>query len=242
MTDLRRQSAKDYIASAQAQAAAQFTRHVIRSRTDRSWLVQKPYVARDGIPRIGEWDSDFWFEVFATHGQKLFLHGDIDHVLFAYSNRGDDPEQTLRWMGQHSDLAYYILQKAAIGMGGRGGADLCLETLDEAVWLDQALDYVETNLFDERPATPLDPNKLDFELLPIPDWLKTMIERLAFGVSIEEVVDINQTWCSEAYEAGAFDWGKVPSTRLIYAHEGLKTLVRLLDAERTQTEVTSVGG
>ncbi len=237
MTDLiKRESSSIYIAEVQGRAAKHFERHRIRSRDDRSWLVMQPY--RD----TNEWESNFWFEVIALKGAKLLLHGDIDHVLFAYGDRDSSPERLLRWMGSHNDLAYYVTQKAAIGMGGRGGADLCLESLDERVWLDAALGHIE----DANPGldAPLDPNHLDFEALGVEDWLREMIEEVVDRTSIEEVVQKAKYHSSEAYEAGVFDWGKVPSQRLIYAHEALKSLVRLLNAEQetAKSEVTSVGG
>lgn len=234
---IKRKTSSEYLAAHQAQARKAFENHVIRSREPGRWVVQAPY-----LDEKGGWNSNFWIEVVVLMGGKLLVHGDIDHVMFAHYGQFDDPERVLRWMGGTTDLGYYVHQKACIGMGGRGGADKCLDSLSEGVWLDHALDRIE----DEMGGEKLDPTTFDDEgewidALPIGDWFRNLLrEVMVENRDLEEVTQDTRHMSSDAYEAGVFEWGRVPSTRLIYAHEALRRLVALLDAEKSK-EDTSVG-
>lgn len=222
MSTLKRQSMQDYIAEVQTQATGHFADHLIRSRTNNSWTVQRP-------GKNGGWDGTFSYEVIASpyHG-SLYVHGDIDCVRFAQYGDSGDPERILRWMGGTSDLGYYVLQKAAIGMClPRSGRDV-LEVYNEGVWLDQALDFAERcNSVDDEPPR-LDPER-DMELLP--EWMQPMMRQLLDGYNIDELLSDHTYMSADAYEVGAFEWGLVPSWRLVDAHEALRKLVQLLDAE-----------
>lgn len=225
MSTPKRQSMKDYIAAVQAQATEHFANHLIRSRTSNSWTVQRP-------GKSGGWDGTFSFEVIASpyHG-SLYVHGDIDCVRFAQYVDSGEPERILRWMGGTRDLGYYVLQKATIGMClPRSGRDV-LEVLDEGVWLDRALDYAEDRrgvIDDDGKMARLDPVR-DMELLP--GWMQPMVRELLDGGNIDEMLGDNRYMVAEAYDASAYEWGLVPSWRLINAHEALRKLVQLLDAE-----------
>ena len=74
------------------------------------------------------------------------------------------------------------------------------------------------------------------EDLQVDDWLKGLLGQvLTDGRSASDVMqDPDTMGVSDAWETGIFDWGKVPSNRLIYAHEALRKLVSLLDAEKME--------
>lgn len=219
----RRQTKQDYIARHQTMAAKDFERHVIRSRDDRSWRVQRHYKDGNG------WDGTFSYEVLAlpSHG-ALFVHGDINCVYFAQYGDSANPEHILRWIGT-SDVGYYVLQKARIGMCLPSDCDGLLEVLDEGVWLDYALDDIEQRLeakglFDQEDVD-LEPYKDR-----LPEWLYDAVSGVLDGREVREVVR-ELEYNEEAYNCEIYRWGLVPSSRLICAHEAIKKLVGLLDAE-----------
>jgi hypothetical protein len=93
-----------------ADATRAFANHEIRERSEGRWVLQ-----RRGAD--GRWESTYWTEVLVLRGGKLLVHGDIEHVLFAYYGDSRAPERVLRWMGDCTDLGYYVTQKARIGTG-----------------------------------------------------------------------------------------------------------------------------
>jgi len=237
---VKRRTSDEYTACYQEQARKAFDAHVIRSRDARSWLCYQPH-------KDGGWDSIFWFEVIVLAGGALYVHGDISGVHFAHYGKYERPEQVLYWMGNTSDLGYYVAQKASIGMNLGTAGEGVLKTVDDQAWLDEALGHIEDILdagvtFDrEKDLKPedLEPYKNQLE-----EWLYDMVISVLDGTDPNEIFADPSNLSSEAYEAGAFDWGKVPSCRLIYAHEALRKLVRLLDAEQAveaPTEAADVG-
>ena len=228
MSQTKRQTSKDYLVKYQEQARKGFEKHVIRSRDSRSWLCFQPYTDEKG-----GWNSHLWFEAIVLAGGELYVHGDISSVHFAHYGKHERPEQVLYWMGGTNDLGYYVLQKARIGMNLPNSAEGVLEVLDEGVWLDRALDHIETDILDKKGAFD---GVTEIDLEPyrdqIDEWLFELVNRVLEGDDEIEKVVADSACTSEAYEAGALEWGRVPSTRLIYAHEALKKLCQLLDAER----------
>lgn len=228
MAQPKRQTEKEYLARHQEQARKAFEKHVIRSRDGRSWLCFEPYTDEKG-----GWKSTYWFEAIVLAGGELYVHGDISSVHFAHYGAYKRPEQVLYWMGGTSDLGYYVLQKARIGMNLPKAAEDVLEVLDEGAWLHEALDHIETYCLDG--ATGLfDQEEVNLEPYSdrIPEWLSEMVGRVLDGEDVREVMADPESLSSEAYEAGALEWGRVPSCRLIYAHEALRKLCQLLDAEQ----------
>lgn len=232
MTQPKRRTSKDYLARFQEQAREAFKDHVIRSRDARSWLCFKPYTDEKG-----GWHSTFWFEVIVLAGGELYVHGDISGVHFAHYGSHTNPEQVLRWMGGRASVDGYVMEKARIGMSLPNAATITLEITDEGVWLDEALDYIESSILDTKGLlAQVDQEDLDLEPYrdQIPEWLMDMVGQVLDGDDLAEIFASNEFASGEAYEAGALRWGEVPSTRLIYAHEALRALVRLLDAEQTK--------
>lgn len=210
-----RKTQQEYIKDAQAQARGDFAHHQIRFRDERSWACFRPH-------EKGGWDSTFWFEAVVLHGGTLLIHGDIDLVHFARYGGYTHPEEVLRWMGSSNDLGYYVTQKAAIGMNLRRGQDDVITTRSTPVWLHAALCYIEDTCGVVLPPS----GDINLRATGAPEWLCDLVEAVVYRGATEE------DWPHEAYELGAFEWGHVPTWRLVYAHEALRKLVALLDEER----------
>jgi hypothetical protein len=225
VTRTQPKSRQDHIVDEQEWATKAFKDHVIRSRDARSWVCYKPHPD-------GGWDSIYWFEAVVLHGGTLLVTGDIDLVHFAYYGKGE-PEDVLRWMGACKDVGHYVLQKATIGMT-LSRHDQTLEHTDRAVWLHDALDYIKHNCLDGGEVV-LDSLLKHGEL--IPDWLVGMVEPVVDGTDPKEM--LAEGLDQEAYEAGAYGWGLVPTSRVIYAHAALTKLVQLLDAEHSAENESS---
>jgi hypothetical protein len=238
-----------YIADHQERARKSFEHHVIRSRDDRSWVCQRPYTDEKG-----GWDSTFWFEAIVLAGGELYVHGDIDGMHFAHYGKHETKEEVLRWMGETRDLGYYVAQKARIGMGSV--ANQCVESVDEGVWLDDALQHVEERARqrawdapsddedveasedDEDEVVVVNGKRTNVEDLPVSEEVRALI-RDVLSSGFEDALNADKHKSAECYEAGAFEWGQVPSYRLIFAHEALRCLVRLLDAEKAMARETA---
>ena len=54
-------------------------------------------------------------EIIAGIFGSLIVHGDYDVCRFAHG--GGTPWDCLRWMADHTDFGYYVMQKASIGTG-----------------------------------------------------------------------------------------------------------------------------
>lgn len=61
-------------------------------------------------------------EILSTGFGSLMVHGDIPLCRFAHYGDHGDAWHRLLWMGDCTDVGYYVAQKAAIGMGGRNAA------------------------------------------------------------------------------------------------------------------------
>lgn len=232
LVKLERQTGAAYIAKHQAQAREAFEHHKIRHRDQRSWVCFRPH-------KDGGWDSIYWFEVVVLYGGTLLVNGDIDLMHFAYYGKYQNPEQVLRWMGANRDLGYYVRQKASIGMTLPSNVEGVVDTIDDDVWMDEAIGCIEEHIGETLDTS----KKVDLEALKIPEWLRDLVSDACDRSVVDALAEHSDV--ADAWEAGAFEWGRVPSPRLIYAHEALRRLVLLLDEERAaqepKTEVANAG-
>jgi len=226
LVKINRLTRDDHTAKHQARARKDFAQHEIRHRDHRSWTCFRRH-------KDGGWDSTFWFEAVVLYGGTLLVNGDIDLMHFAYYGKYQDPQEVLRWMGANRDLGYYVHQKACIGMTLSPTAEEhVVTTLDDGVWMDDAIGHIE-----DRIERKLDTSKeIDLDLLAIPDWLKELVSDASTTSIAEVLAQAGDSIHSDAWETGVFEWGRVPSTRLIYAHEALRRVVQLLDEERKAQE------
>lgn len=99
-------AAKEYIESMTSFARASYAEHQILERGPGYWICGRS-------PGSGQYK----FEVRSLLFGALYVGGDIDHMIFAQYTDSPDPERKLRWIGEHTDIGYYVAQKAMIGMG-----------------------------------------------------------------------------------------------------------------------------
>lgn len=78
-----------------------------------TWLCKRK---REGEDNEHEYDSAYWFRVFAGD-RKLVVTGDFDPTVFAYGPV--DPISLVCWMGREGRPTSYAMEKAGIGLGGR---------------------------------------------------------------------------------------------------------------------------
>lgn len=76
-----------------------------------TWLLKQPY--QDGRGH----SVTFWVRITAADG-LLRVTGDFDPVVFAHGPM--KPIQCVRWMAGRNEPDSYRMEKASIGMGGRG--------------------------------------------------------------------------------------------------------------------------
>lgn len=248
--NVRRQTADEAMQKEHEQAAKCFANHQIVSRDDRSWTLHAAY--KKDPPG---WDWTFWYEVIVFKNGTLFVHGDFDHVLFGTYGGPMHPERVLRWMGACKDFGYYVRQKAVIGMGS---ARDCLSKKDENVFFDHLLHHIEETdavRTDSRKLSPIPEFETHEELLAhlqkeidfdaLEDWLREALEGVVSGREMNEIEhDMEHAGTQDPWDAGAFEWGEVPSSRLVYAYQALRRLVQLLDEEHdraTEQKKESVG-
>jgi hypothetical protein len=67
----------------------------------------------------GRTESAYATEIISLWGSRLYVGGDIDDCVFAYSDNSDSVAK-LRWIGKCNDVGYYVCQKAQIGMTDNG--------------------------------------------------------------------------------------------------------------------------
>lgn len=162
--------------------------------------------ARWVIGKLGTFVSRL--EVFAGIGGSLIVHGDFDVVRFAHYSDHYDAFSRLCWMGLCQDVDYYVLQKASIGMGRRGG----VEAYDE----DVARDYLEDVIRDAKESGR------DPELIEV-------VQR-AIDHHLEDERELRQYLGSAGWrwDLWELDPGKVVDSHVVVAHIALNKLCALL--------------
>jgi hypothetical protein len=200
------------------QAAEAFSRHVIRRRSDGRWLLQRRYKDDKG------WDCVYAAEVISLWGGELYVGGDIDFVIFAHYNDTRSHESKLRWMGEHTDLGYYVRQKASIGTG-RQLIDVYESDAAEAQlreWLAERTEQLGED-HDEEEDGPLDVDG-DELVTTINEMLQWMPDDP--GEMLRRLHDVSPSFMDDRYELGM-----VLAPRVYFAHAALRRLCDLLDAE-----------
>ena len=90
-----------------------FKNHIVKDRHigGHGYLLAK---RRDD----GSFTMEMMAEVLCGFGAHLHVGGDIDTVTFSYGPK--KPRELISWIGASDSVAYYVRQKASIGMGGSG--------------------------------------------------------------------------------------------------------------------------
>lgn len=199
---LKRLSEADYTEHWQKVAREVFADHVITDTGERSWYVSNPK------------NKAYWFEIVALRGGYLLVNGDIGALLFGTYRDSVEPLALVRWIG-NSSLSY-AKSKAAIGFGSK----TLLEQVHKDVWMDDVLCHIESE--HGEIDTAVDP-------LPCDEWLRDLICDVAINGDPETAIRDAGTDAQENYDhVEGWNWGIVPSVRMVYAHEAVRKLVQLL--------------
>ena len=192
--------AEEYLGTMRRWAQKVFEGHVISKRSEGRWLLQRPH-------EDGGWDWMFAAEVIALAGGALYVGGDIDHVTYACGPA--DPIARVHWMGACTDLDYYVVQKARIGMCR------ARDTIDE--W-DYKIAHEEL-----RAHVAENPEELENE---------EALEE-ACAQETREMFLNHATKALEGHDAWetVAEMGERLSPAVIYSHAALARLSRLLSEE-----------
>ena len=191
-----------------------YENHVIRESSEGRWLIQSRH-------QDGGWESNMWTEIIALHHKGLLVDGDIDPVIFRYGP--DHPEARVRWMGNRKYAHdHYFREKASIGMGGRGDADIT-QNWDPEVAADDLREMEAQFLGKDEDNPREEPDKETAEA--IADVRECYLE-YGRGTALWQLYEIGPI---DSEELGSI--GMVTSVRLYNAHAALAKLVKLLDAQ-----------
>jgi hypothetical protein len=193
------------------QAREAFRKHVIRQRSEGRWLLQ----ARR---QDGGWDWTMAAEVISLYGGCLFVGGDIDHVVFGYCSHTSNHERKLRWMGECTDIDYYVAQKARIGMVGTE----CVDVFDPNEAEDTVKDWLRET---RKERDDWDPESTDELIVCLEELVESMPD--TEGEIWQELWRVDPDF---AQDTGSL---KVVSARVYYAHAALARLCQLLDQEKS---------
>jgi hypothetical protein len=182
------------------QAKRAFASHQIVERSDEVGLWTIFRVDENGRRR-----GDYWVTIVARHGQVTVL-GDIHPITFATYSDSKDILGTLRWIGEHSDVDYYITQKASIGSGSARA-----RCWDAQTARDEICDSLKNGDLSEDLRSDLDDAK---DLTG--DGAALFWERVSDEVH-------------EAFESGV---GMVTAPTVYYAHAAVARLCELLKGEK----------
>ncbi len=199
-----------------AEAKKSFSRHGIREQiSPRHWVLQSRY------PDTDKWNSAYACNIIVTTGGQLAVVGDIGPMVFAYGS--GSPESVVSWMGEHSDLGYYVAQKAHIGMGGAQemyDVDIAEQELDDL--LDEYMGYSGEG-DDSDGYRALKEVVEDAKQFYVGDGQQRLLAYL--------YENLHGNLHSFVFDDGC-NIGMVESTSLIYCHAAVARLHSLLEKSR----------
>ncbi|RLB39100.1 MAG: hypothetical protein DRH30_10455 [Deltaproteobacteria bacterium] len=191
-----------------------FKEHVIKDRHigGHGYLLAK---RRDD----GSFTGVMRAEVLCGFGSHLHVGGDIDSVTFSFGP--NDPRGLISWIGSHTSVAYYVTQKASIGMGGAGNGiveewdqTLAKHTVQERL-ADWTADEDEPGQYRELTEAVTD------VLSSMPDTLHQLADELMCAIPREHT-----GFMDDFYEVG-----DVTAPRVYYAWAAVRKLNLLLIEE-----------
>lgn len=163
-------------------------------------------------------------EIVSLWGGRLYVGGDIDDCVFAYYGDKSDHRSKLEWMGKCNDVAYYVRQKASMGLSDGG------KLVDE---------------FDDRVAAEDLDYQMNDMLQNIKDCAATDEEGEDDARRIKSIFEQAKELMSEPHEMRVYlydelkdidgwEWldeiGTIVSHRVVYAWAAVRRLCELLDA------------
>lgn len=200
-------SRDQYCANFQADAIRAYAKHEIREVRDdghRYHLYQRH--------AKGGWDSNMATEIIVIRG-GLFVGGDGPDCIFRWFTDSRDPREVIHWMGGHPTADSYVAGKAAIGMGAE-----FTETIDASVAcydLRYELEHFERDHGEKMPSARRE---------AIQNALTSLRSDESFEPVIRDLYDngIDVEWLARI--------GRVPTTRVFYAHAAVRKLWELMTA------------
>lgn len=194
------------------QATKAFESHQIVERSERSFLLQKPYEDGNGFR------GDMGAEIFVGYWGTIYVGGDIDSCVFAYGPKG--VRERIAWMGGTNDVSYYVAQKASIGT--RNGSGPGMKTYD----FNEAHDDLKQWL---------DDNKGEGEHVKLTETIKQMIED---GIPETHPEMTDALFANHNYDEieGLLDTGMVVEEKVYYCWAALRKLHQLLQEEEDTDE------
>lgn len=190
-----------------AEAQAAFADHEIILDKPDRWRIAKKYP--DGAICL-----DHLAEIISIRG-GLFVGGDLSPVVFQYFD-SQYPIAQVIWIGGVKTDVDYICEKASIGFG-----------TDELVWVYDA-DEAVLDLQWHR-------NQYDSE-----DVHEKFYQSVIDGV-IDATEDGDESLCREVLQQipDSWEWniGRIPSTRVIYAWQACRKLMRLLQVTKEKDPI-----
>jgi hypothetical protein len=203
---------EEIVSNTQEQARDAFANHTIRKRTACSW-----YCGKEGG------GSEYYFEVLLGINGTTIVHGDIDTVVLNRFGSWNDPIAALGWMAGHDDLDY-VAEKARMGLSLEQGHD-GTTSLNAEVFIEEVREHVAAYYGEgEGP-------EYEGWAERVIGWAKGGKAELEYHLATE-AHDLDP----DALEDGLiWSFGRIPSRRLIYAHEAVRWLWMTLQAERIPT-------
>jgi hypothetical protein len=196
-----------------AQARRAYENHELIDRGDRWWLMAQRY-------EDGKLQSAYLTDVYCDHFGGIFVGGDISTMCFSCFGDSGSMEARLAWMGRCTDLDYYVAQKASIGMTGKG--ERLVWDWDSELAAMDIREHVAT-LVEEGYELTEDEKELweDFasEAEGGEECLEVLEYRMYRDLSYDEL-------------EGLGNFGRILSSRVIYAWAALEKLCDLLDIPR----------
>lgn len=216
-------SKRDFVKERCERAIEAFANHELVDNREDRWRIAR----RD---KDGRLTNIHYAEIVSLWGGRIYVGGDIDDCVFAYYGDHPDHRSKLRWMGRCADVAYYVRQKASIGLSDGGKL---VDEFDAQVAEDD-LDFHMNEMI-----ASLDPTQV--EEGDAQD-IKEVFER-AKELVHDDPHELRTYLYNELHDSDAWEWlgelGNIVSNRVIYAWAALRRLCELLDAEDAKVKEPS---
>lgn len=222
---------RDFVKERCDRAIEAFKNHELVDNREDRWRIAKRYPD-------GKIDCVHAAEIVSLWGGRIYVGGDIDDCVFAYyssSGKGETPREQhiakLRWMGCHTDVSYYVRQKASLGLtdGGKLVDEFDVQTAENDLdyRLQQELERVQ-----ENAATDEEREDDEKRVRSIFEHAKELVH--------DDPHVLRTYLYNELHDGDAWEWlaelGMIVSHRVIYAWAALRRLCELLDAQEKRNE------
>jgi len=205
-------NAQDHLEITKKRAMKDFENHqiILDDKENGRWRIAKK-------TEDGGVEGFYATEIISLWGGRLFAGGDIDDCVFAYFSAAKNLSDVdfhlakLAWIGQCTDVGYYVAQKAAIGLSD---SRKLTEEWDPDIAIEQLREMSE----DED-----NPKKANEVILEAIEFCQNIgDEHLLMNLLYETL------GCENYTDIIPESLGKVTSTRVIYAWAACRRLCQLV--------------